>query len=386
VKVTLITNMLAPYRIPFLQELSQQDDIDLHILLLSRSEKNRDWQFSPPSSLNIKVLPDFGFDFSNRYEGLVYHINPTATLEILKGRFDVVIFDGWESFAGQTCPILCKTRGIPYITWVESTLGQPSKRRSVAKPLNRIIIKNAAAMVIPGSKAEDYVKSLGGTQEKIFIAPNSVDNEYFKNESEKYRQYKEELKSRLEINSELTILSIAQLIRRKGIHLLIEAFSLVRKEFGNVGLAILGEGKSKGELIRLCQKLKLKDVYFIGSVPYSQLIQYYALADIFALPSLEEVWGLVLNEAMACGLPVITTKAVGAVPDLIKDGEDGFVVNAGDSHQLHQAIKNMLQNRDRMKRMGQTAQQRVLKQFSPGDTAQGFIKAIEFARRGKRQI
>lgn len=161
----------------------------------------------------------------------------------------------------------------------------------------------------------------------------------------------------------LILIAIAELHERKGLKYLIEAVSELAREYPNIKLVIVGEGKERNNLEKLGDKLKLKaNLVFLGR--QKNIPQLLSSSDIFVLPSAErEAFGLVNLEAMICGLPVVTTK-VGGIPEIVKDGETGFLVEPQNAKALKESLKSLIENAKLRKSMGEKGKKRVMQNFS----------------------
>jgi glycosyltransferase involved in cell wall biosynthesis len=111
----------------------------------------------------------------------------------------------------------------------------------------------------------------------------------------------------------------------------------------------------------------------------NQLIRLYSAADIFVLPTLEDVWGFVINEAMACGLPVVSTNAAQSAIEMITPGQNGYVVNKADEMALYGAIRKLIDSREKTQSMGQKSLEIIESRFDPALMKQGFVEAIKHA-------
>jgi glycosyltransferase involved in cell wall biosynthesis len=151
-------------------------------------------------------------------------------------------------------------------------------------------------------------------------------------------QEKALLKEKLGISEERVILSIGQFIPRKGFDILMKAAASLEK---NIGIYIVG-GEPTEEYLKLRDELGLSNVHFVGFQNKTVLAQYYKGAELFVLPTREDIWGLVINEAMAYGLPVITTDRCVAGLELVEDGINGYIVPVEDSVSLSEAIQKVL--------------------------------------------
>ena len=148
------------------------------------------------------------------------------------------------------------------------------------------------------------------------------------------------------------ILTVARLIPKKQSHVLLEAYRRVRERTA-CSLLFVGAGEMEAELRRTVGKQGIPDVVFAGFMNQSEITKAYAAADIFALPSgYDETWGLAVNEAMSCGLPVVVSDKVGCAPDLVKDGENGFVVRSGDARALESRLQMLVDSQATRERFG----------------------------------
>jgi len=244
---------------------------------------------------------------------------------------------------------------VPYIINSESQLLNKRNlwKSVIKKVILTPIIKRASAYLPTGKFAGEYLIQYGADPEKIFYFPNTPDVEFFIEESDKYRKKKDKIKEELGIDKEYVILFVGRLIKVKGLFTLLRGFNEVKKKFGNVSLLIAGDGVLRGELERFVEEKDIEDVHFAGFISPEELPQYYAISDIFVLPSIYEPWGVVVNEAMASGLPVILSDRVGSRGDLLKEGENGFSYPSKDYKKLADCILKMLSNPDESEKMGQ---------------------------------
>jgi glycosyltransferase involved in cell wall biosynthesis len=227
---------------------------------------------------------------------------------------------------------------------------------------------------------------LGANVEKVFIAPNAIDNDLFIEVSQRYLPLKEKLRDQIRLKGKIIILSVAQLIKRKGIEYLLHAYAKLEHEYDNLTLIVIGSGPLEYRLKDLSKFLGLRNVRFIPSgMKLDKLIKFYCLADIFVLPTLEDVWGFVINEAMACGLPVISTYASQAAIEMIRSGKNGYIIKASDSDQLYEALKSLIQNPILRREMSEKSRETVVQEASVSTMAEGFISAIKYCVKGVRK-
>lgn len=376
-RVAIVTNILTPYRVPLFKQLNKFEDLNIIVYLLAENEKNRLWSIDDKVNFECKLLPDYGIDLSSHIK-FICHFNPHIINEIQKQNFDVIICAGYDSFTSLLVFFMSKIKRIPLIFWSGSTAYENNNiLRHIGRPLINMFTKYSDGFIAYGSRAEQFLISNGASRKKIFKAYNTVDTSYYMNMCQRYKNQRPKIINENNFSSgNKFILYVGQLIDRKGIKTLIDAFKQINYD-NNISLLIIGEGRDKNKYIDYCSKNKIRNVYFLGHKNMDELSKYYSISDIFVLPSLSEVWGLVINEALACGLPVITTNKVGASEDLIFDGKNGFVVRINDVGQLSAAMTNILSNQKLANSMSQ-ASLKIIKNYSIYNSAYQFLNAIHY--------
>lgn len=375
-RVALLHNIVSPHVVPLFAELARQPGIDLRVYFFSETDANRRWRVSPEGRFNYRILPGLGVRLRGR-DLFTYFINPTIVPILLRDGFDVLIAVGWDSFASQAAFFLCKLLGRPFIIWSGSTINEPSWRRTLSLPLVRLMVSGADACIAYGTRAAQYLRRLGAPQADIFLSLNTIDMDTFTTRVQQARSQRAIVRRELGVGDDPLVLYVGQLIERKGVATLVEAIALARGHRESVRLCVIGYGAQEEALRRRVERLQLAEhVRFLGHVDLDDLPRYYAAADLFVLPSSEEVWGLVLNEAVAAGLPVITTDRVGAAPDIVEGGGNGLVVPANDAGWLADAITCILEGATRTRCMGERSLE-IAERFRIGQTLRGVLAAIE---------
>lgn len=373
-KVALIHNIISPYRVPLFERLAEHPSIDLEVYFCTKMHKERKWDILESDKYNYMILPGVTLEFL----GIIYHINPSIVSKLIREKYDVVIINGNPDFTAHISFLTSKLFKTPLIWWSEGIEKAQSKLGKLISPLTKYIVKNVDAIVVPGTLSRDFHIKMGAIPEKIFIAPNIVDNEMFIRKSSKFKEEKDKLKWELNIKNAKIILFVGQLIQRKGVEYLINAFKKIKNEYCDVCLVIIGDGVLKNELEKTCIKEKIKDVHFTGWMSEEKKIIYYSIADLFVTPTLKDLCPLVINEAMCCRLPVISTNAAGCAMDMIIPGENGFIVDAANVDQLYYAIKEILSDDELAWRMGEKSLEMIENGFSLDKTVDGFVSAIEY--------
>jgi glycosyltransferase involved in cell wall biosynthesis len=235
----------------------------------------------------------------------------------------------------------------------------------------KIIIKSHA-LVVGGTAAHNYALSLGKPDHDIFVAPQC---------SKDIQNQKKIIYTQGTKQNKHTFLYLSRIIPWKGLDILIRAFCLLKMKREDVSLLIAGDGPSRSSCYDLAKSLGVSDIQFLGAINSSSTRETYEKADIFVLPSYEldndyEVWGLVINEAMSMGRPVITTTAVGASYDLVFEDYNGFIVEENNVEELCQAMDKILKSN--LVEMGVNSRRIFEEKNIYEKMANGFTKAITY--------
>jgi glycosyltransferase involved in cell wall biosynthesis len=205
------------------------------------------------------------------------------------------------------------------------------------------------------------------------MARYAVDNQFFEIQADYHRVARQTLRDENGWRQRYLLLYVGRLAGEKRVDVLIEALRGLSTRRSDIGLVIVGDGREREPLGRLAQGMP--NVYFAGFQDQPALPKYYGAADLFVLPSVHEPWGLVVNEAMASGLPVIATRKVGAAHDLIIEGENGYLIPENDPAALAAAIDRACESSAHLLRLGQKARQTV-QSWDFDSTLAGFHDAL----------
>jgi glycosyltransferase involved in cell wall biosynthesis len=224
---------------------------------------------------------------------------------------------------------------------------------------------------------------LGCVEASILTAPNAVDNSFFATRAESTIGHAAEFRDRLKLPSRF-ILFVGRLVPEKGVFDLLEAYAKLESGLrSEVGLVFAGDGASREELAQQAKRISPGTVCFPGFAQREDLAGLYALAECLVLPTHSDPWGLVVNEAMACGLPIIVTSVAGCAADLVEDGWNGFVAPPRDSEKLSVAINALVRQPGLRQRMSAHSLERI-RSYSPEACAEGLAAAAISAGMGAR--
>ncbi len=382
-RVALVANLLPPYRISLYNQINAHPDINLEVLLCSWKEKDRSWDvnteeinFSCHTFRGLNIPLRFSPSRSDYYH---IHLNTSLLARLAVEKYDTVIFSGYASLTHQAAFWLTKMKKIPGIIWYRSHASSNSLIRKLMSPYIDAMINGSKAVIVPGEKSKQHLLLRGADPRDIFSVGNSIDNDSF---NQAYRSFQEKgqiaLRKELNLADQKVILYVGRLVDVKGLFVLLDSFVQVKKKVPGSTLLILGDGYLQSKLMRYCQQHDISSVKFVGFVQPSELGKYYFSSDVFVLPSRYETWGLVLNEAMIFGLPVVTTSCVGAAGEIVLNKKTGFIVPPDNPEMLADALVTILSNEQLSKAMGENAQALIAK-HKPEHSAPGFVKAIRHA-------
>lgn len=356
------------------RELAGRFDLDLWIL--GDIRELREWTGeAPEGAFRWRKLPHWGLGFGSRYARLV--VNPTVRRELTAGAWDAVIACGWDTPAVWYAAHWAQRRGVPFILWSGSTDREGGALRSLTLPLVRWVVPKADAWIAYGSRAKSYLAAMGADPARTFIAYNTVDTGRFA--AACAGADRDVLRKSLDIATPFTILFCGNLLPLKGLDTLLPAFADLAAERDDATLLLVGSGAHETRYRAMAESLGIGGlVRWAGYIAPEGIPDYYAAADLLVLPSLCEVWGLVVNEALACGVPVLLSGAAGASADIVRDGVNGFVVPPGDRAALTGALRRFFADpalREAMRREAAPS----IAPYSIGAMADAFEEAVACA-------
>jgi glycosyltransferase involved in cell wall biosynthesis len=230
--------------------------------------------------------------------------------------------------------------------------------------------------LVAGREQSSYLESLGMPHSKISLGFDVVDNKHFSLGAAHARKNSEFLRRRLGLPARYFLLC-NRLVPVKNIETVIVAFASFHKNKAAEGwqLIIAGHGRMREMLVQFAQERGvLNDIQFRGAETYEQLPVLYGLAEAFILPSWSETWGLVVNEAMAAGLPVIVSTHVGCVHELVQHGSNGYIFNPNDADRLSELMLGLAKN-DRLRAEMRRCSERIISDWDLSRFVEGILLA-----------
>lgn len=354
-RLLILSIFPAPYRVAVFRELAGHYETDLFFEVVQNQDRNADW-FVESDEFRVLNTPE----------------NKRAYKRCLKNikTYDMVLAYDYFSKRANVLMFRCMAAGVPYAINCDGAFinNQPLK-----KAVKRLFVSHAALCFASGSFAGNYFRHYGAKKERIIYHHFTSLSEKDYLERPLNREEKTLLRAELGIRNRMTVITVGQFIPRKGYDILLRAWEQVEAD---ANLLIIGGGGEKQAYLDYIREHGLKNVTLLDFMEKERLTGMYRQADLFVLPTREDIWGLVINEAMASGLPVITTDRCIAGMELIRQGKNGYVIPAENPRRLAMAINRMLSNPEKMEAMGQNSLEAV-KGKTMKDIAEGHIRAID---------
>jgi len=371
-RLVIVTEIISPYRIPLFNCFAQRPGIDLHVIFLAETDPAlRKWDvYKDEIEFSYEVLPSWRMRIWGRH----LLLNRGVARSLQAARPEVILCGGYNYPASWQAQSWARLHGIPFVLWSESNAKDSRGSHRVVERLKRRFLRSCSGFVVPGRAACEYLALSGIDSARIFTAANAVDNSFFMQAAQRARANSEEHRRALDLPRRY-FLFVGRLVREKGIFELLTAYATLDEALRReVGLVFAGDGPCRDELRRQAGLVSAGVVRFVGFAQRDQLAAYYALAEMLILPTHTDTWGLVVNEAMACGLPVIVTDVAGCVPDLLTENWNGKIVPSKQVARLVSAMREMAVSQD-LESMGKNSLARI-HEYSPQHWADGIANMM----------
>ena len=340
-RVAVVSPEPTPYRAPLFDRIAAREDIDLTVVYAARTVAGRTWSVGldhPAVFLSGVRVP-----FVGRLLRHDYPVTPGVAGALRRSRPDVVVVSGWSTFASQAALAWCRARGVPYVLHVEShDLGpRAGWRRAVKGTIVPRLVRGAANVLVVGSAARDSIVARGASPQQVRVFANTVDVPHWIERADRLTRGARE---------NVVVLSVGRAVPEKGFDVLEAACAAAGVELQTVA----------------------------GGLSQEELAQRYVDADVFALLSRHETWGVVVNEAAASGLPLVLSDRVGAAHDLLRDGENGFVVPPDDVPAATAALRRLAADPELRRRMGERSRE-LVRAWGYEPSVESFVAAVREA-------
>jgi glycosyltransferase involved in cell wall biosynthesis len=329
-RVAVATNCVPPYRFPVFRDLSLDPSLSIGIFVSLPLEASSDLartqlRLERPFTLNLSVgtkhveVGTWQKELVPLPIGLIWSLLRFHPKAIVSGDFGPRTLLCW---------IVARATGARFLIWTEEIRSSARGRSSVQRALRRILLPRADGFFAWGEPARDYLISQGVESDRISVVPQSIDLDEWNRL--RPRQSRSSLRADLGLTG-ITFLLVGRLVERKGIDRFIRSWSALPDSMTSKATAlIVGVGELATDLSILSQNLGAKNIRFMGGFSSCELAKYYTACDVLVFPSLEDVWGMVVNEALLFGMPVLGSVHAGAVQQLVDKKESGLAFDPND--------------------------------------------------------
>jgi glycosyltransferase involved in cell wall biosynthesis len=340
-RLGILTSHPIQYQAPWFRGLAKAVDLEVFFAHRQSSAEQSKAGFGVAFEWDVDLLSGYSHRFlENRSpQPGVNHFSGCDTPEIRKiirdGKFDAFVVTGWHLKSYWQAVRACR-RALPVLVRGDSHLLTPRSplKRWVKAVGYQILLRQFDGFLVVGKRNAEYLAHYGAPMAKMFSAPHFVDNEWFAGLANQARNNRSELRTAWNASERrLVALFVGKLQAVKRPCDLLLALAEPHLAGADVMAVFVGSGEMESVLRKKARELGIR-AHFAGFKNQTELPACYAAADVLVLPSESETWGLVVNEAMACGLPAVVSDAVGCGPDLIEEGKTGFTFRLGRESEL----------------------------------------------------
>ena len=354
-RLTFLHNAVAPYQVEFFNTLATCDEVEkLQVYYCQLRLRNRPWRTVPEHGYAYEVLR--GLHFSVRKPTSVYHFNPGIFKRLLKGgRQDVWVICGYSNPTNQIAMAWRTLFRQPWLMLTEEP--EKSSRRAPLRNLVRwallfLMRRGSSGVIAFGAQsAKEYFTEEMKDKVPVEAMPQYLDvSPYLKIGKARLERQRREGGP-----SVVTFFYAGQVEPFSGVDNLVTAFNRVARDHAAVRLHIVGGGSALPQVQQMVDPQVADRVVFHGPKQWSEMPALYEMADVFLHPSRGQGWGMVVNESLAAGLPLVASEESGAARELIKDGDAGFLVNPEDIEAIYARMKFFADHPEEIARFAERA-------------------------------
>jgi glycosyltransferase involved in cell wall biosynthesis len=379
------------YFAPLFRRLAQRPELELEVLYCSSQGAGpyEDLEFKASVTWDTPLLDGYPYHFVPNYwpgrlGGFFSRLNPGIVRKINAGSYDAVLVFGWAGLANWLAFAACGLSRTPWMLYGESVPLYESENGWLKARVKKLVLgclfRKTAAFLLTGAFNREFYESYRVPLSRCFPVPMVVDNDFFSGAADQARGHRDAIRTRFGIRPEtVLLLFVGKLIPRKRPQDLLAVLERVQPAVPELGVAFAGTGQMLPQMEAEVVRRGLRGVFFLGFKNQTELPPVYAMADIFVLPSARDNRGVVTNEAMACGLPVVVSDRTGlwGPGDIVRHHENGFVYPAADVDALSKLVLRLANDPILRSKMG-TRSREIIRQFSYEQCVDGILNALDF--------
>ena len=368
-----LTNIPSPYRIDFFNELGKL--CDLTVLFERSTAKNRENEWLENRKFDFNAVFLKGISIGNE-NALCCSVRRWLS----KDKFDIIIVGGYSTPTGMLAILTLNRRRIPFV--LNSDGGFVKQDAGIRARMKHYFIRSAKWWLSSSKSTSEYFAHYGADPSRIFIYPFSS---LYKRDIKvvpSSEAEKAQLRKKLGIKGEKVVIGVGQFIHRKGFDTAIEAWTDMPEK--NT-LLIVGSGPEEEKYRETINTKGLKNVKIVDFQSKESLKQYYRASDVFIMPTREDIWGLVVNEAMAQGLPIISTDAALSACELVLNGVNGYLIFPDDQKALSDKLYGIIDDDQMIFMMGKESI-KIISNYTIENMAKAHIEILEKINCDNRDI
>lgn len=352
----------SPYIADRFNALADNAPFEFEVWFTDRSKSDRSWDVDENSwRFNYRYIP------TTRILEFIFH----WPIPVIFRRPDLIV-SGYSELSWIVGWLLAKLLGIRTCFRILKGSESWTKRNPLKEFVKRFMLRHVDAVETPGEDGKNYAISLGCAADKIHFATHTVADIYFREpDARKATLLSEHLGLR-----GIVFIYVGRLWNGKGVQYLLDAYEKFQQSTNTEAtLLLVGDGVDEASFRKLCADRKIQHVVFAGFVQRDALPTYYAVSDVFVFPTLGDPYGLVVDEAMACSLPVLSTSVAGEITTRVENGVNGYIVPPSDSQALADRMLQLAESRDVLNQMGKASREKILT-HTPEQWAKDFQKMV----------
>jgi glycosyltransferase involved in cell wall biosynthesis len=300
---------------------------------------------------------------------------------LMHERYDIVVISGYHDPSYWLALLIARLRGARVIVSIDSTVFD-RRRRKTTEAIKRCFTHFCDAAYGYGTRSLDYCQSLGFRPDQVFIRCQATDGATIERRNKEAKSQVGAIRAKYGLAPH-NFIYVGRLSAEKNVATALRAFkkalvSLPRQE--QWGFVVVGSGPELAHLEQVCLEAQIPNVAFVGSFDWREVTTFYAASDILVLPSTSEPWGLVVNEAMECELPILVSDACGAAPDLVREGENGYKFAPHDEERLAELMAELMADLGRLRSMGLRSKE-IIAASTPRNAALQMIEGLRYVSR-----
>lgn len=385
----LVTHPIQ-YQAPLLRLIAAQPDMDLTVFFQSEGalKDHLDTGFGQIVRWDVPLLDGYRHEFLPAFgrRDVISAQRPFSygiASRLWRGGFDALLVHGYSRPFNWQAMLVAKAAGLKVFVRDDATLAGTRRRwsRRIAKQVFfRVLARIVDGFLAVGTANAEYYRAHGVRPGQIFLLPYAVDNDFFATLAAEAEGHREQLRSRLELEPGRPVILYASKFqaRKRPLDLLRAYELLVKQESMRASpyLLYVGDGEMRAAVEAEAAARNLTGVRFLGFRNQRELPALFDLCDVFVLPSVNEPFGLVVNEVMATGRAIVVTAEVGCAPDLVRSGVNGFTFPAGDVEALAWSLREIVSSPDRIRMMG-NASREIISRWSFREDVDGLRQALQ---------